>query len=119
MPINPSSLRSQQGGGEIKREMILPLSTAEQLAENAPASPPLPPFQSSYLEDEQWLGEKRPGLWGCELHRRTQCSGLPLGPENCSQPPKQQLPLSLGLRKVDTYAPDVNILEVPPAKARD
>lgn len=43
--------------------------------------------QSSYLEDEPWLGGKRPGLSGCELHRRTQCSGSPLGPENLSQLP--------------------------------
>lgn len=40
------------------------------------------------------------------------------GTRKLQSAPKQQLPLSLGLGKVDTYALDVNILEVPPAKAR-
>ena len=79
MPINPSSPRSQQDRGELEHQTILTSPTAcrEGLCLTAPHF-----LGSSYLEDEQWPCEKRPGLLGCELHRRTQCSGSPLGPEN-------------------------------------
>lgn len=53
MPINPSSLRSQQDCEELEHPTILPFSTAGQLAKNAPASAPLSPHQFSYLEDVQ------------------------------------------------------------------
>lgn len=96
MPINPLSLRSQQDRWELEHQMILTSPMAGQLAEHAPTSPALLPRQSPYLEDEQWLGEKRPGLLGCELHRRTQCSGSPLGPENLSQHPQAAAPTQSG-----------------------
>lgn len=78
--------------------------TARQLAETGPVLSqhphPLPPWPvSPYLEGEQWLVGKWPGLLCCELHKKIPCVGSLLGPENLSQSPKQQLPLSLSLKE--------------------